>query len=89
MTAPNLQIVRRSDIAGDITLLDPAILAGQLAASSIATYRRDFAAYVAFAGDGTAAREPITLARWRAHLAVHSTKSPHTINRMLAARTQR
>jgi len=82
---PNLSLISRRDIAGDITQLDPAILAGQLAASSIATYRRDFAAYCAFAGDADTARDPITLARWRAHLASQTTKSPNTINRMLAA----
>lgn len=69
----------------DLTLPDVAILAGQLATSSISMYRRDFAAYCAFAETPTAALDPITLARWRAHLASQTTLSPNTINRMLAA----
>lgn len=79
-----LQLVPPQDPA-DLTMPDAAILAGQVAASSIATYRRDVAAYVAFAGDVAAARDSITLARWRAHLATATEKSPKTINRMLAA----
>ena len=49
------------------TGLDVGILAGQLAPSSLAMYRRDFAAYVAFAGNS--ATEPAMFARWRAELA--------------------
>ena len=65
------------------TTLDVGILAGQLAPSSLAMYKRDFAAYVAFAG--TAATEPAMFARWRAELATNTTKSPNTINRMVSA----
>jgi integrase/recombinase XerD len=65
--------------------LDASILAGQLAPSSIAMYTRDFAAYVAFAGTPALVLEPATLARWRAHLAQATDKSPNTINRMLSA----
>jgi len=65
------------------TTLDVGILAGQLAPSSLAMYKRDFAAYVAFAG--TAATEPAMFARWRAELATNSTYSPNTINRMVSA----
>ncbi|MBW7883736.1 MAG: tyrosine-type recombinase/integrase [Caldilineaceae bacterium] len=61
------------------------ILAGQLAASSIAMYERDFAAYLAFAGSFGAAMDAATLGRWRTHLAQETTKSPNTINRMLSA----
>ena len=64
---------------------DASILAGQLAPSSIAMYTRDFAAYAAFAGDPVTALDPTTLARWRAHLAQVTEKSPNTINRMLSA----
>ena len=64
---------------------DAAILAGQLAPSSIAMYRRDFAAYLQFAGSPSAALDPATLARWRAVLAEGTDLSPHTINRMLSA----
>jgi integrase len=48
-------------------------------------YTRDFAAYVSFAGDSSTALDPATLARWRAHLAQATDKSPNTINRMLSA----
>jgi integrase len=48
-------------------------------------YTRDFAAYAQFAGDSVKVVEPSTLARWRAHLAQETTKSPNTINRMLSA----
>lgn len=48
-------------------------------------YTRDFAAYAAFAGDPISVLEPTTLARWRAHLAQVTNKSPNTINRMLSA----
>lgn len=65
------------------TTLDVGILAGQLAPSSLAMYRRDFAAYVAFAG--TAATEPAMFARWRAELATNTAYSPNTINRMISA----
>jgi integrase/recombinase XerD len=82
---PQLALVPRVATPADLTLPDPTILAGQLAASSIATYRRDFNAYCAFAETPAAALDPITLARWRAHLASQTTYSPNTINRMLAA----
>ncbi len=61
------------------------ILAGQLAPSSIDMYRRDFAAYVEFAGSPPAALDAAVLARWRAYLANETTLSPNTINRMLSA----
>jgi integrase/recombinase XerD len=48
-------------------------------------YTRDFAAYIDFAGDRDAVLDPATLARWRAHLAQATGKSPNTINRMLSA----
>ena len=62
---------------------DVSILAGQIAPSSLAMYRRDFAAYVDFAG--TNATLPTEFARFRAWLASETTYSPNTINRMLAA----
>ena len=65
------------------TTLDVSILAGRLAPSSLAMYRRDFAAYVDFAG--TNATLPTEFARFRAWLASETTYSPNTINRMLAA----
>jgi integrase/recombinase XerD len=85
MNPAPLRLLPPTDITRDTTLPDVAILAGQLAASSIGMYRRDFAAYCAFAETPAAARDPITLARWRAHLASGTTLSPNTINRMLAA----
>jgi integrase/recombinase XerD len=71
--------------SGDITLPDVAILAGQLAPSSIAKYRQDLTAYVTYAGGVAAALDPATLARYRAHLASNTRLSPNTINRQLAA----
>ncbi len=64
---------------------DTSILAGQVAPSTVAMYKRDFAAYVVFAGDFAAAMQPETLARWRTALAEGTKKSPNTINRMLSA----
>lgn len=64
---------------------DASILAGQLAPSSIAMYSRDFEAYIKYVGDAQLALDPTSLARWRAHLAQSTDKSPNTINRMLSA----
>jgi integrase/recombinase XerD len=65
---------------------DAAILAGQLRESSIAMYRRDFAAYLSFATTTVLdPLQPATFSRWRAALAKETTLSPHTINRMLSA----
>jgi integrase/recombinase XerD len=64
---------------------DAAILAGQLAPSSLAMYKRDFAAYLTYAGTFAAATDAATLARWRAHLAQETELSPNTINRMISA----
>ena len=64
---------------------DAAILAGQLAPSSISMYERDFKAYLAFAGSFEQATQPETLARWRTNLAQQTQKSPNTINRMISA----
>lgn len=63
--------------------IDASLLAGQLAPSSLAMYRRDFSAYVAFAG--TNATQPTEFARFRAWLASETEYSPNTINRMLSA----
>ncbi len=64
---------------------DASILAGQLAPSSIAMYRRDFTAYLEFAVTMERAVDATTLARWRTHLAQETEKSPNTINRMISA----
>jgi len=64
---------------------DTAILAGQLAPSSMAMYQRDFDAYLSFAHSFQRAIDATTLARWRTHLAQETAKSPNTINRMLSA----
>jgi integrase/recombinase XerD len=62
------------------------ILAGQLAASSIAMYKRDVQAYLDYAAShGREWRDPHTLIAWRDELALLSELSPNTINRMLAA----
>lgn len=74
---------------GELTLIalgfDSTILAGSVAPSTQAMYRRDFLAYLAFAASAPAALLPSTLAQWRAHLANASELSPHTINRMISA----
>ena len=64
---------------------DASILAGQLAPSSIAMYKRDFEAYLRFAGTSDAALDAHTLARWRTELSANSAMSPNTINRMVSA----
>jgi integrase len=51
----------------------------------MAMYERDFRAYLAFAGDFARAIQPATLAQWRTQLALDTTLSPNTINRMLSA----
>lgn len=62
-----------------------AILAGQIAPSSIAMYTRDFKAYLSYAVTPELAMQSATLARWRTELATNTTMSPNTINRMLSA----
>jgi integrase/recombinase XerD len=60
------------------------ILAGTLTQSSQAVYKRDFAAYVRYAGN--AWQDVTTFARWRTALSQDSREySPNTINRMLSA----
>lgn len=67
-------------------LPSPQLLAGRLAASTVAIYTWDCTAYVAFCGyDSAVVLAAETLRRWRTHLVVDTTLSPHTINRMLAA----
>ncbi len=62
------------------------LLAGQLAASSIAMYKRDVAAYVEYAkSQKLDPLQPLTLVAWRDALALDSSMSPNTINRMLSA----
>lgn len=86
-TADDAQLATRKSDAPELPEppIDAGILAGQLAPSSIAMYRRDFAAYVAFAGSAEAAVQAPTLARWRTHLAQRTDLSPNTINRMISA----
>lgn len=62
-----------------------SILAGSVAESSIAMYKRDFAAYLDYAQTPEAARDASTLARWRTDLVNTTSMSPNTINRMLSA----
>lgn len=72
--------------AGGLSLPDPSILAGQLTPSSIAKYRHDMGAYLAWCADtGLAAGDPRSLARWAAHMALETQLSPNTINRQLSA----
>ena len=69
-----------------LILPDAAILAGQLAPSSIAEYRTDIAAYLAWcqSSDLPPLAAP-SLAQWRTHQAQATTLSAATINRALAA----
>jgi integrase/recombinase XerD len=73
--------------AGAVAVLDPAMLAGQLAPSSIAQYRADMRHYGAWCQ--AQALDPLdasTLAQYRAALAAPDQPySPATINRRLAA----
>ncbi len=67
-------------------LPSPQLLAGRLAASTVAIYTWDCTAYVAFCGyDSTVVLAAETLRRWRTYLVQDTVLSPHTINRMLAA----
>jgi integrase/recombinase XerD len=62
------------------------ILTGQLAASSIAMYKRDVQAYVDYAEKYHLPwLDAQSLVAWRDALALHSEVSPNTINRMIAA----
>jgi integrase/recombinase XerD len=71
--------------ASDIPQIDH-LLAGQLAPSSIAMYKRDVAAYLEYAtATGQRWLDPATLIAWRDLLSTSSSMSPNTINRMLAA----
>src|SRR5882762_1717413 len=63
-----------------------SILSGQLAASSIAMYKRDTQAYFDYAEKyGLTWLAPLSLVAWRDALALQSEMSPNTINRMIAA----
>lgn len=64
---------------------DTTILTGHLAPASLAAYQHAVQAYRTFCGTDPQALEATSLARWRTHLAQHTTLSPHTINRQLAA----
>ena len=80
-----IQIVTSAELAATELGFDTSILTGQIAPSSIATYTKDFKAYLCYAGSAEQALKAETLALWRTHLATNSTLSPNTINRMIAA----
>jgi site-specific recombinase XerD len=62
------------------------ILAGRLAPSSIAMYKRDVKAYTDYAASHNMLWiDPKTLVSWRDELALDGDMSPNTINRMIAA----
>lgn len=84
-TPPQTEIVATTSALDAPQPFDPTILAGQLAPSSIAMYKRDFRAYLEFAGTFDQALAASTLARWRTHLAQQTELSPNTINRMISA----
>ena len=64
---------------------DPSILTGHLAPASLVKYQQALRAYLRFCDTPAQALHAASLARWRTHLAQHTTLSPHTINRLLAA----
>src|SRR5712691_3464754 len=64
---------------------ESTILTGHLAPSSLVKYHQALRAYLAFCESLAQAFQATSLARWRTHLAQHTTLSPHTINRLLAA----
>ena len=64
---------------------ETAILTGHLAPSSLEKYHQALRVYLAFCETPGQAFQATSLARWRTHLAQHTTLSPHTINRLLAA----
>ena len=81
-----IEIVTPTELAIEKIGFDAAILAGQCGASTIRMYRRDFAAYLAWAGSPAKALDAATLTQWRTHLASEdSSLSPNTINRMISA----
>ena len=55
---------------------DTSILTGQVRQSTIAMYKRDFAAYVDFAGGSVSALDAAFLAQWRTELS-KTNKSPN------------
>jgi integrase len=63
----------------------PTILTGHLAPASLVKYHQALRAYQTFCATPAQAFQATSLARWRTHLAQHTTLSPHTINRLLAA----
>ena len=81
-----IQIVSPNEVAMMGMNFDAAILAGQCAPSTIAMYRRDFGAYLRYAGSVDAALESATLSRWISDLAgATGNMAPSTINRMVSA----
>ena len=74
-----------SPLPGPATWPESAILTGHLAPSSLRKYHQAQRAYLAFCEAPAQALQATSLARWRTHLAQHTSLSPHTINRLLAA----
>jgi integrase/recombinase XerD len=72
-------------LPGPPTWPEPAILTGHLAPASLVKYHQAQRAYLAFCATPAQALQATSLARWRTHLAQHTTLSPHTINRLLAS----
>ena len=84
-TATAIEIVTPAALAMATMGFDASILAGGCSASTIAMYRRDFVAYLDWAGSPASALDASTLSQWRAHLAKSTQLSPNTINRMISA----
>jgi len=72
-------------LPGPTTWPEPAILTGHLAPASLVKYHQAQRAYLVFCAAPAQALQATSLARWRTHLAQHTTLSPHTINRLLAS----
>jgi integrase len=89
MTSTSLTTASNACVEVPVTVEAPNIehiLAGQLAPSSIAMYKRDVQAYLDYATKHSLPwTDPHTLLAWRDELALLSEMSPNTINRMIAA----
>ncbi len=64
---------------------DVTILAGRVNDASMEMYKRDFNAYLTYAGSKENALKSSTLARWITYLSQETDMSPNTINRMISA----
>lgn len=85
MTKAVIPYDSKAEIIARALPFDESILAGQIRPSSQKMYRRDFLAYLSFAGTPERALNSVTLAEWVQWLVEHTQYSPKTINRMISA----